>query len=1203
MRRWEYVGDGSDKFWEAESVGTSVTVRFGRSGTEGQTRVKEFDSLAAAQSFLVKAIAEKERKGYKEVDGPATTGLPVPASSVPEAPEASVAALAAVPDEDTFVLPTAWKRNLYPRRGGVRRTVPAIDADASEQLRLWLARDADAIERALDAPRSDPGLVEAARAHQDGTPSAVGAAVLARMVGAQGDGYAVVADAWVAEFGLPFAACAAVELQETRGEWQTKNHRSHLVAVEVEQEAFVTWGRKTSRTALDRVRALLTVADEATYRAAVDALAGHRHTVRRAVAVSFLVPTETDWVDECCARRAERAHAEPAVREMLLCSLGSAEQVALFGERCDLGWRGWNPAVVATLAEGVGAAMAPLLAGELNREHIDTDDTKAMAAALSELPSDMALRHLLDRMDDKHVRTALIASAHRFPVRAMRLLAAASRGSGDGAAMAGRLLQTHVAAHRETALAVLPELSEEVAEIVGPLARQDGRVEELPLESLPELLTAPPWTRPRKAVKPRVVTGLSVPPGSRIVWQPGEHQRWSVAESWVTAWQPYRPMGELVEQLRSGRLNSWHDVAVLTHAPAEDVRPLLAGWKGGEGGYDGANTFKPLVARHELAALPTALRIAAANPTSVAPLLMPFVDPAVARLMADWLERLKVAGKTATAWFVRHGADAAGLLVPDALGEPGAVRTAAERALTLIVSAHGADTVRRAAAEYGEEASEAIGVLLDSDPLVAALPARMPQPGTWADPLALPQLVTSAGGALPSSAVQHVLTMLAISKPGALYPGVNVVRELCSKESLAAFAWALFEQWRLAGMPPKDAWALHALGWFGDDDTVRALTPIIRAWPGEGAHHRAVDGLDVLAAVGTDVALLHLHGIAQRVKFKALKLRAQEKISAVAAELGLTGEQLADRLVPDLGLDADGSTVVDYGPRRFAVGFDEQLRPFVRDESGRRLKDLPKPGVRDDAELAPAERKRFSALKKAARTIASDQVRRLEEAMVNRRSWTGAEFRQLFVEHPLIWHLVRRLVWLAEAEGTVTAFRVAEDRTYADAEDETVSIADDATVTLAHPLHLSDAELGTWSELFAGYEIVQPFPQLGRPVLAVTEEEAGGARLPRFEGISVPVGKLLGLQKRGWERGQPQDAGVERWFSRRIGPECYLVIALQEGIAVGMIDQFPDQTLETIWLDKQPGDHWGSREYPLKFADLDPVTVSELLADLTELTS
>ncbi|MGW6704936.1 WGR and DUF4132 domain-containing protein [Streptomyces sp. NPDC054956] len=1204
MRRWEYVEGGSAKFWEAEGEGTSVTVRFGRTGTAGQTRVKEFASPADAQSHLVKAIAEKERKGYAEVgavqDGTAPVAPAPVAADGPAAPPV-------LADEDSFVLPAAWKRNLYPRRGGVRRTVPAVDEGAQDELRRWLTSDAETVERVLASPKSDHALVEAARAHLAGSRNPVGAAVLAMLLKQRPESYTVFVDAWAGAFGLPFAARAAVELHELRVEWTYQGSKHFPDGVsecpEADQYHGGNWARSSARTAGERVRALLCVADEETYRASVAALALHRQSPRRRVTVSFIVPSEQEWVDECCADPAIVDHAMIPVREMLLCSLGSPEQLGPFGDRVDLGWRGWGTDVVSTVAEGVGAAMAPLLAGELGRPYLDADNAKALAAALAELPSDAAFGSLVDRLDNKYVRPHVPTAARRFPVRALRMLAQASIGSGRTASMAGQLLNAHVAAHRDLVLAVVDDLPEELAAVIIPLAHREGHVEEVPAEALPELLTSPPWTRKRTVVKPRVVTGLAAPADARLVWRTGEREIWAATESWVTGREPSYTLDLHIKNLRKGvRVNAWDALAVFLNGPVEEVRPLLTEWRGTGYTHEGVNTFKPLIARHDLAALPVAVRMASDNPTIMAPVLMPFLDAGVARLMAEWLVRLKVAGETARSWFVRHGADAARLLVPDALGPVGPERTAAERALLAIVTAHGADAVREVVAEYGPEAAAALEPLLGSDPLAAALPARMPRMSEWADPHALPQLLLKTGGALPASAAGHVLTMLAVSTPSAEFPGLAQVRELCTPQSLTAFVWALFTEWQLAGMPPKEAWALHALGRFGDDGTVRALTPVIRAWPGEGAHHRAVDGLDVLASIGTDVALLHLHGIAQRVKFKALKLRAQEKISAVAAELGLTGEQLSDRLVPDLGLDADGSTVVDYGTRRFTVGFDEQLRPYVLDEGGSRLKDLPKPGARDDAELAPEERKRFAALKKDVRTIASDQVRRLEAAMVDGRTWTGAEFRQLFVEHPLIWHLVRRLVWLAEAEGTVTAFRVAEDRTYADVEDEELKFADDASVSLAHPLHL-EGDLAAWSELFADYEIVQPFPQLGRPVMAVTEEEAAGARLTRFEGITVPVGKLLGLTKRGWERGEPQDAGVERWFSRRLDHERYLVIQLGDGIAVGMIGEFPDQKLETIWLDRQPCDHWASRKYRLKFGDLSPVIVSEVLADLTELTS
>ncbi len=166
---------------------------------------------------------------------------------------------------------------------------------------------------------------------------------------------------------------------------------------------------------------------------------------------------------------------------------------------------------------------------------------------------------------------------------------------------------------------------------------------------------------------------------------------------------------------------------------------------------------------------------------------------------------------------------------------------------------------------------------------------------------------------------------------------------------------------------------------------MRNLAPLIRAWPGEGGHTRAVAGLEILSTIGSDVALMHLHGIAQKVKFKGLKDRANEKMAEVAAALELRPEQLADRLLPDFGLDDTGSLTLDYGPRRFVVGFDEQLKPFVADAEGKRLKALPKPGAKDDAERAPEAYRRFSGLK---RMCARSAV--IRSVVWSARWWTGA---------------------------------------------------------------------------------------------------------------------------------------------------------------------------------------------------------------------
>jgi hypothetical protein len=480
----------------------------------------------------------------------------------------------------------------------------------------------------------------------------------------------------------------------------------------------------------------------------------------------------------------------------------------------------------------------------------------------------------------------------------------------------------------------------------------------------------------------------------------------------------------------------------------------------------------------------------------------------------------------------------------------------------------------------------------------------MPVLAAWLEGAQLPQiLLRGRECALPAESVRHVLSMLAISKPGDPYAGVAVVRELADPASLAEFGWALFGAWQAMDNPPKEAWALTALGWFGDDDTVRRLAPLIRAWPGESAHQRAVAGLDVLSELGTDMALMQLHQISQKVKFKALKTRAQEKIAEIARSLDLTPDQLSDRLVPDFGLDAEGGLWLDYGPRRFRVGFDEQLKPFVTDEAGARRKDLPAANAKDDAELADAARKHFSGLKKDVRNIASEVIRRLESAMITGRSWSAAEFRELLLEHPLVWHITRRLVWLGGEEGAQTAFRVAEDRTLATADDEEFKLLEDARVRLAHPLNLGDG-LAAWAELFADYEILQPFPQLGRPVYALTEQERTERHVARFEGVVVPTGRLLGLANRGWERSTPMDAGIQPHVCRKVDESLYLIIDLDPGIPVGNTDALGDQTLRAVYLGADPDGYWrrSDQEDP-PLGTLDPIVASELLGDLTHLTN
>ncbi|MBN3820098.1 DUF4132 domain-containing protein, partial [Paraburkholderia sp. Se-20369] len=516
-----------------------------------------------------------------------------------------------------------------------------------------------------------------------------------------------------------------------------------------------------------------------------------------------------------------------------------------------------------------------------------------------------------------------------------------------------------------------------------------------------------------------------------------------------------------------------------------------------------------------------------------------------------------------------------------------------------------------AAARYGDTAVlDALRAVLAESPLDRFPTKRGKLPEFW-QPRSWRRPMLTNGKALPDDALEHLGQMLTFPTNEEIYGGIAVVKDACTPESLADFAWDGFSAWLDSGAPSKEGWALTALGLLGNDDTARRLTPFIRAWPGEAAHARAVTGLDVLAGIGTDVALMLLNGIAQKVKFKGLQDKAREKIDAIADARGLTPEELEDRLAPDLGLDEQGTLLLDFGPRVFRVGFDETLKPYVREVGadgapGARLADLPKPKKTDDAAKGKEAVERFKLLKKDARTIASQQVMRLEVAMCTRRRWTPDVFRAFLVAHPLVRHLVQRLIWgvydVADGGnygGTLTAcFRVAEDGTAATAEDDAFTLPDGDTIRIGvpHALELSPADAAAFGQVFADYELLQPFAQIGRDVYRLSDDERQARVLERWKGAKVPTGRVLGLVNRGWRRGAAEDGGCIWYFTKPVNAEKVIELSFEPGIIVGMVDEYPEQALGGVQAGTRSG--WGAMSQPEALALLDEITASELIRDL-----
>ncbi len=1253
-QRFELVDGKSSKFWEVELVGSELHVAWGRIGTRGQSQVKPFADEATARAARDKLIATKKDKGYAAVGadtkdapakspaakspaaksppakspaakGPAAkTGRAAPTSPapgsatsagpIPQTPADD--ARPALPDEDTFVLPDAWARRVHPWRGR-RSDGGATTLNGSScyrKLHTQYVKMQPKVQAAFGRKTGRPDLLRRIDALLGTTEThvpddveleAAAAVVVAYPEADRRNKPAHIVDYWVAAAGYVFATDAALEALGF----------AMNIVYELGRPPEVTgpkW-RKEDVTVLARLRELLAQADEADYLAARDAAAARRAGGDRIVrvATSYLFPTEQGWV-EADVDLLSQGRTTDSREVALVASVMRFDQLERLGVIAQprgivvqtYGLPDWLPSVAA----GLGAEAARACNVWLDTAYVDAATKRRLLECLAFIPSDEAMACLIDRLDEQYVLPALTEATDRFPRRALRLLGARTTDGGKVHDKARSLLEAVARRWPQAFDAVRPELPETAIAAVDAAAEAHARRPDAPAELLPKVLVSPAWTSGKKAPKAATVTGLHVLPyEARMTWEEGEEAAWAKRRAYyippgIKEWTPAK-WKDMHQAIRTGKMRPFEAGQLLVLGPEDVARAALGDWVPGDPWHT-RQWMASIVARHGIDALAPLTAFAASSLKDAVQFFGPFDAPALAPWAAQAHAGLKSARADAQAWLVRHPEAATVGLLPDAVGGwPSKARDTAEAALRFLAQHGHHDVVMAVARRYGEPAAAAVEQTLSMDPL-DLLPAKMPtMPAFW-NPSALPPpLLHDRSHQLPNAAIEHLGTMLAISPPGEAYAGLEIVKEACDGPSLARFAWALFEAWRAAGTPSKESWAFTALGVLGDDETARSLAPIIRKWPGEGGHARAVMGLDVLAAIGSDVALMHLFGIAQRVKFKALKERARDKIQEIARARDLTPEELADRLVPDLGLDEGGSMVLDYGERAFTVGFDEHLKPFVLDASGKPLKVLPKPGKQDDPDKAPAAYDAFGALKKDARTVAKDQLLRLELAMCGQRRWPASLFRQFFVAHPLLIHLVRRLVWATyDGDGRVEAtFRVVEDSSFADANDEAFTLDESATVGIPHRLDLDGAVAARWGDVFGDYEILQPFVQLGRDIHAPTSDEKKATSIARVSGTTIPTGKVLGLETRGWRRGTPQDAGIVGWVEKELrgGHRAYL--ALEPGIFTGYIEESPEQKLGEVYVGS--GDHvvW-NHEGTVPIGDLDPVVFSELVRDLAQLT-
>lgn len=381
------------------------------------------------------------------------------------------------------------------------------------------------------------------------------------------------------------------------------------------------------------------------------------------------------------------------------------------------------------------------------------------------------------------------------------------------------------------------------------------------------------------------------------------------------------------------------------------------------------------------------------------------------------------------------------------------------------------------------------------------------------------------------------------------------------------------------------------------------LVSLLQAYMRDHYQRRAqVEALLSAAANSNDPLVIQLLlAVARRHRTASVQALARVLVEQIAQRNGWSADELADRTIPSAGFDEQGVLNLQYGERLFTARLDGALKLELRNPDDKVVKALPEPRKSDDPALIKEAKTQLSTSKKELKQVIELQTQRLYEAMCAERLWPAGEWREYLQRHPVVTHLVQRLVWAEVAEdGSLRLFRPTEDGSLIDLDDDEVELDETRRVRLAHAALVDADTAKAWTAHFKDYKVKPLFAQMSRmlPEPAASEapeqEEGNGERIADRLGWLSDTFTLRGtLTKLGYQRAAAEDGG---FFDHYFKEFSSLGLRVCIGFTGNCLPEENVPAALTHLSYERMAQRWSTGE-SLPLAEIPPVLLAETYAD------
>ena len=217
---------------------------------------------------------------------------------------------------------------------------------------------------------------------------------------------------------------------------------------------------------------------------------------------------------------------------------------------------------------------------------------------------------------------------------------------------------------------------------------------------------------------------------------------------------------------------------------------------------------------------------------------------------------------------------------------------------------------------------------------------------------------------------------------------------------------------------------------------------------------------------------------------------------------GVTEDELRDKYLSDVGLDAQGGKEYDLGNQTVTARLQGDLSFLFELPGGKTAKSLPKKGA--EPEKYDAAKADFDEMRKAVKKILSSRGKVLFEDFLSGRERPASEWQESYLNNPLLKRAAKLVVW-AQGKKTFTL----TDASPVDSAGAAYTITD-KPIRVAHPMEMAAEDTAAWQKYFTAKGMKQPFAQVWEPVRNAEE-----IKEDRYKGCMIPYYRFRGMEKHG----------------------------------------------------------------------------------------